>query len=267
MNDAYFSNGDKILELQANDVEYGFENDIALFKHTFEHIIALHTRERWEDLDIFPRDLFHRILKNELIQQVNNNCTMPVPIVKLNKSKKHQNRQNGESGEYEEYCEETKTIECRLDSQRNIKEIELLQSIPQFVELAHCYQQALVNLLKEASYNVYPHYHILKSKKTDGGDKFKQVLKVLDSKNGILVVAYAPYTIDSITGEKRFDHWEKYVIASGYRFWRSDTQEERELKFKLLQKKLRSMELKHDREFQKICDIKRHVPETFVNPS
>lgn len=269
MNSIQYSNGDNILEPQAN-CEYAFENDVSLLKHVIEHVIALHDRERWDNLEIIPRNDFHRVLKDDSIQQAVNKCVTPAPIVKNHSTEKYNAASRFQKKQYrnsaaslltnDEECEEKRVIEVKLNAYDNKKEIDILKNNAQFIELSNSYQRTLVSLLCQTGYNVYPHYHILKSKHSDKGERFKQIIKLLDSDSGVIVVAIAPYLIDSEFGIK-FKYGDKYVIVSGYRFWRSKTKEERERKFHRMQKELNAMELNHDREFQKVRDVQMHLPE------
>lgn len=262
MISTHFSNGDIILESQANDVEFEFENEGCLFSHVLEHIIALHNRERWDDLDIIPRNDLHKILKNELIQQIINVCVLPSSVSRnlpVNRVKKHRKPYEVNLDALEEF-DEARSIDIAFSERSRPKEFIILQSIPQFTDLAMRYQKTLSNFLRECCYNIYPHFHVLKYKKRDDGEKFVQVIKALDAQTGILIVANAPYMYNP-NSQIIYKNRNQYVIVSGYRFWRSKTPEERMKKFNRSQKELYALELYHDREYQKVLDIQKHFPE------
>ena len=261
MNEACFSNGEMILEPQANESEYAFENDGFLFCHVLEHIIAMHNRERWDDLDVIPRNDLHKILKLDQIQEIIVKCITPVSRSRSGYRGDKHNKRTPYTQEALEEFEEVKTIDISFTKKTRPKEFETLQSIPQFMELTQRYQKTLSMLLSQCSYNIYPHHHFLKYKKKDDGEKLKQVLKMLDVQTGILIVAGAPYYIIPDTDYRAFKFEKKYVIASGYRFWRSKSQEEREYKFNRTQKELIAIEHNHDRDYQRILDVQKHLPE------
>ncbi|MBQ2621481.1 MAG: hypothetical protein IJF84_09115 [Thermoguttaceae bacterium] len=261
MHTSNYPSGQKILEPQANDIEFEFENEASLFSHVLEHVFASHNRERWDDLDIIPRNDLHKILKMDSIRDIINKCSTPVVRSQSpNKNRNQHNKHSESNQDAQEEYEELKTIEIVINNYRHPKEYNMLQNIPQFMDLAERYQKTLSNFLRECSYNIHPHYHILKYKKKDDGEKFMQVIKMLDAQTGILIVANAPYMF-SPNSRIIFKNRNQYVIVSGYRFWRSKTQEERTKKFNRSQKELYALELNHDREYQKILDIQKHLPE------
>lgn len=269
MNSTHFISGERILEPPAKEDEFVFENNSFLFSHLLTHVIALHYRERWDDLNIVPRNDLHKILKTDSIRQiVTNNTVVPSSrsISKANKWERYKKSSPFKDDEPDvfdesEDAEESSEFKVSITEWQNPEEFKTLQDNPLFMELAAQYQKKLANLLSKCNSGFYQHYHVLKSTDNYHHAKFLQVVKMVDIQAGIVIIASIHFRVNSNSETDNFNNGDNYVIASGYRFWRSKTPEEREYKFNRSEKDLITLEGKHDREYPCIHDIQIHYPE------
>lgn len=260
INITTFKNGDKILEPDTSNPVLFFTSEKELCYHAIKHIFVMRSTEKWENICFIDRNVFARLLKTNKIADFlsiadnfyvedslhpdifSETCNKQrVERKKLGKNRKRDRGAVAKQQEDNDFFEKQEPFHQELkDFIHNSFDV-YFRDCSDAMDIIKKYHKYVSKLFIEGCNGSVPHFHMLKIKNSNNQNKKRQVVKLYNPQQAIMVIASVNLNDENSV--------ERFCISSSYRFLIHRSEGERIEKFNNLEKLIIDIEKRHDRKY------------------